>query len=203
MIDHVLYINLESREDRKTSIEKTLSCFSNVERIDAISNKYGCLGATRSHIKALEYAISKNWNHVLIVEDDMVWIKNDTIEIIETILDYDVIVFAGIDVDHNSVTHKLHKCNCAGAYLVSQKYYKTLLQNFREGCSLLENELNKHLRFGLKQEKRRDVLYRIDIWWHSLQQRDNWYILPLMYSPPGYSDTLYKIVDHSNLFLKE
>jgi GR25 family glycosyltransferase involved in LPS biosynthesis len=203
MINNVLYINLESRKDRKKSIEKTLSCFSNVERIDAVPNKYGCLGATRSHIKALEYAISKNWTNVLIVEDDMEWIDYNKVSILKSIPDYDVIVLGGVLVQHDSETHKLQKCNCAGAYLVSQKYYQTLLQNFKEGCSLLENELNKPLRIGLNREKRRDVLYRIDIWWHSLQQKDNWYILPLMYSPPGYSDTLYKIVDHSNLFLKE
>ena len=203
MVEHVLYINLESRKDRRDSIISVLSCFPDAERINGVANNYGCLGASQSHIKALEYAISKNWDHVLIVEDDMVWNKFDHYpKLLELMEDYDVIVLGGIHVDHDPLTHKLNKCNSTGAYLVSRHYYQILLNNFKEGCRLLENELYKPRRFALKQESRHDVLYRIDVWWHSLQ-KDNWFILPMMYSPPGYSNVLNKIVDNSNLFLKE
>jgi hypothetical protein len=199
MIEHVLYINLGHRIDRRKSIKSVLSCFKDVHRIEGVVSTYGCLGATHSHIKALEYAIAKNWDHVLIVEDDMVW--NKYIPDLAGIKDYDVIVLGGVLVDHDPVSHKLHKCNSVGAYLVSRHYYQTLLNNFKQGRDLLEVELYKPMRFGRDRE-RQDELYRIDVWWHSLQ-KDNWYILPMMYSPPGFSDVRNKIIDHSNLFLKE
>ena len=202
MVEHVLYINLEERQDRKKSIESVLSCFPDAERINAIFNRCGCLGASRSHIKALEYAISKNWDHVLIVEDDMIWNKFDLYpKLLSLMEDYDVIVLGGVLVEHDPKTHKLFKCNSMGAYLVSRHYYQILLNNFKEGCFLLENELDRKMTVGLNREKRRDGLYRIDVWWHSLQ-KDNWYILPMMRSLPGFSNVSNKIVDHSNLYLK-
>jgi hypothetical protein len=68
----------------------------------------------------------------------------------------------------------------------------------------MEDELFKRtLAFGLKKHVSVDTLYRIDVWWHSLQRNDNWFIVPMMISEPGFSDVLNREIDYSNLFLKE
>jgi glycosyl transferase family 25 len=97
MIKKVLYINLDSRTDRKERIEKVLRNFS-YERITAIQHKIGSIGCSMSHIYAIEYAIKQKWDNVLIMEDDMEW--NDFfvnyLKLIELMKKpYDVIVLGG------------------------------------------------------------------------------------------------------------
>jgi glycosyl transferase family 25 len=206
MVEHVVYINLAHRTDRRESIESVLSCFPKVERINAIRENPGFVGVTKSHIIALQHAITKGWDHVLIVEDDMVWINYEKyypILLEQMKKPYDVIVLGGMLVDHDASTRKLFQCNGTGGYLVHRNYYKTLLDNFIEGLNLLTHSLLLNAKkFGLAFPIR-NTLYRIDIWWHSLQKRDNWYILPMMYSPDGFSDVSQTEVKYSNLFLKE
>jgi hypothetical protein len=186
MVEHILYINLDYRTDRRDSIESVLSEFS-YERIPAIRHELGEIGAYMSHIKSLEYAISKEWNHVLIMEDDMLWNEFDiNYTKLKKLMciKYDVIVLGGILVSHDTRTYKLHSCNSAGAYLVSKHYYRTLLANFKEGLDKLLKQKSGKLRIW---ENRNDV-YHIDTYWHKLQQFDNWFIVPLCYSDEGYSD---------------
>ena len=140
-----------------------------------------------SHIKALEYAISKNWNHVLIMEDDMLWNNyQENYKKLRTLMNnnYDVIVLGGILVSHDSTTNKLYQCNSTGAYLVSKHYYQTLLHNFKEG---LNNLLRKNAGTLMLWENR-NAIYHVDTHWHKLQRTDNWFILPMCYSEEGYSD---------------
>jgi hypothetical protein len=201
MVEHILYINLDHRTDRKQRMEIVLENFS-YERIQAIHTKKGFIGSSKSHIRALEYAISKNWNHVLIMEDDMEW--NDFDKNYPKLLElmknpYDVIVLGGILVSHNSETSKLYQCNSTGAYLVSKHYYQTLLNNFKDGMNKMIYEINTSA-WGIKEKSVHK--YLIDTYWHQLQSRDNWFIVPLCYSDEGYSDVLYQTVNWQPYFLK-
>ena len=75
-IEHVVYINLEHRKDRRENIEKELSIFSSekVQRFDAIHEpKRGHLGCSKSHIEVLKLAIKFGWKNYLVVEDDAVF----------------------------------------------------------------------------------------------------------------------------------
>ena len=74
LIEKIVYINLDHRIDRNNSIRETLKDYLHKTiRFSAIREKYGPLGATKSHIAVLEMAISQGWKNVLIMEDDMVW----------------------------------------------------------------------------------------------------------------------------------
>lgn len=201
MVEHILYINLDNRTDRKKRMEKVLENLP-YERLTATFAQKGFVGATKSHIRALEYAISKKWDHVLIMEDDMEW--NDFDKNYPKLLElmkspYDVIVLGGILVSHNPETSKLYQCNSMGAYLVSKHYYQTLLNNFREGFHNMIYEINKW-SWGIKEKSVHK--YLIDTYWHSLQAKDNWFILPLCYSGEGYSDILKQTVNWQPYFLK-
>jgi glycosyl transferase family 25 len=192
MIDKVLYINLDHRTDRRESIESVLSGFK-YERIPAIKHKFGTIGASMSHIKALEYAISNGWNNVLIMEDDMLW-KNfkENYEKLRILMskNYDVIVLGGVMISHDPQTYKLNRCNSAGAYIVNKNYYTKLLQNFQRGLMLLTS---KYTSANVNS-------YHIDTYWHKLQATDNWYILPMCYSEEDFSDVAGRVVNWKPLF---
>lgn len=183
-IEKIVYINLEHRTDRKQQIERQLSVFPSekVIRFSAIYEKgRGHLGCSKSHIAVLEMAIQNKWKNVLIIEDDMVWNEFEKgILILKQLISKkpDVIMLGGYDVSMATGTYRLRKANTTVAYLVFDKYYQTLLTNFKEGALLLETNYAQL------------TPYAIDQYWHRLQQIDNWYIIypGLCYQRESYSD---------------
>lgn len=182
-IEKIVYINLENRTERKENIEQQLlKCFpeEKIQRFNAFRDERGSVGCTKSHIAVLEMAIQQKWKNILIMEDDMIWF--DTFESRLPILkkklqeDYDVIVLAGGTPVYNTETLKLVKCHCTGAYIVHSNYYTILLQNFKEGLVQLEKY------YGTTE------LHNIDMYWQRLQEKDNWFLIQLLYNPPGFSD---------------
>jgi glycosyl transferase family 25 len=193
-IDKVVYINLEERKDRKDSVVNELKYFpeNKVIRFNAIKNSPGYLGCSQSHIAVLEMAIINNWNNVLIVEDDMVWKNFDKgYETLTKLVKnpYDVIVLGAPNPDYERSTLKLKDGQTTTAYLVNRHYFKTLLENFKEG---LDN-LNKTHKYDL---------YAIDQYWKKLQREHNWYVIEpaLSIQKESYSDIAKVVVNYEKYF---
>ena len=75
-IKNILYINLTKREDRKIHVEHQLSLIGlSGERFNAIKLKNGRVGCSMSHLKCVELAKERNWDHVFICEDDITFTK--------------------------------------------------------------------------------------------------------------------------------
>ena len=73
-IKHAFYINLHSRPDRKQHVENQLKSIGiNAERFNAIKMSNGAIGCSMSHLKIIENAKANNWEHVLIVEDNILF----------------------------------------------------------------------------------------------------------------------------------
>ena len=73
----ILYINLDNRPDRNKHIIKILSdnkLFG--ERVSAIKDTNGYIGCVSSHIKCLDIAIRKDYDAVIILEDDFIFTKD-------------------------------------------------------------------------------------------------------------------------------
>jgi glycosyl transferase family 25 len=100
-IKHVFYINLDTRTDRKEYIENHLKSIGlNAQRFNAIKLKNGAIGCSMSHLKLLETAKANNWDHILIVEDDIQFTKPDFfVSQFNTFLEqnksFDVVLLAG------------------------------------------------------------------------------------------------------------
>lgn len=177
-IKHAYYINLESRPDRKTHVETQLAQLGIVaQRFNAISLANGALGCSFSHLKLLEMAKANQWEHLLIVEDDILF-TNPTLfaqqcnRFLSKHSNFDVCIWAGNNfppyapVDDTCV--KVTRCQTTTGYLVQQHYYDTLIQNYRTSIQCLMREPQNH------------VLYAIDKYWFHLQAVDTWYlIIPL------------------------
>jgi glycosyl transferase family 25 len=196
-IEKIIYINLEERTDRKDLLLKELSNIQNIDdkliRFNAIKDtNNGAIGCTKSHIKCLEMAIQYNWKNVLILEDDAMWNNYENgINILTNLMNksYDVILLGGTYFSLNEETFKLNKAHTTTAYVVSNHYYETLLNNFIEGLQNLEQTNISNM-------------YCIDVYWHKLQAKDNWYIVnpALMIQRESYSDIEKQNVNYNVLF---
>lgn len=193
-IDHVVYINLDHRTDRRVQIEAELTQKFPVEKIQrfpAIRHDHGGIGCTKSHIAVLEMAIEKGWKNYLVVEDDAVFSNfGNGYPLLEKLVEnqYDVITLGTVYAKHTS-DYKLLSGQTTTAYIVQNHYYKKLLENFREG-------LNGFLLTG------NYPMYSIDQYWKRIQPRDNWYcVIPsLMIQRPGYSDIERNVIDNGKYF---
>ena len=67
----VFVINLDKRPDRWSDIQVEFKDW-NIERVSATEFNPGWKGCTLSHIKCLELANQRNYDWILIVEDDCV-----------------------------------------------------------------------------------------------------------------------------------
>jgi GR25 family glycosyltransferase involved in LPS biosynthesis len=174
-IQHAFYINLESRPDRKKHIEQQLNLLGiNADRFNAIKLPNGALGCSMSHLKCLEIAKQNNWPHLLIIEDDILFLNHKLFKKqLNTFLtshkEWDVILIGGNNVppytkiDETCV--KVSTCQTTTGYLVNAHYFDTLIQNFRTGIKKLIQFPDLH------------KIYAIDKFWFSLQQRDNWFLI--------------------------
>ena len=174
-IKHSFYINLESRPDRKIHVENQLNIIGiESNRFNAIKLPNGALGCSMSHLKCIETAKENNWEHILIVEDDIKFLNpevfmNQLNNFLNLHTDWDVVLIAGNNLPPHDVIDdtcvKVTRCQTTTGYIVKSHYYNTLIDNIRNGITNLIKEPTQHF------------LYAIDKYWFKLQQRDKWYLI--------------------------
>lgn len=191
-IKNVLYINLERRTDRKVHFEEEIKKLNlNAIRFNAIRDDDGEKGCLLSHIKCLEMAIENKYDHVLIFEDDVVFINPKLLitqfnKFVETHDKWDVVLFGGNNTDKykeiDECSIKVKAVASTVAYLINGHYIKKILENYKE--TLIKKK-------------------PVDVGWWSLQFHDNWYMLiPLSVEQMNdYSDILKRKINYSNLML--
>jgi hypothetical protein len=202
--DHVIYINLEHRVDRKTHVESQLASIGIISptRFNAIKLQNGALGCSMSHLKCLQMAKDNNWPQVLICEDDIQFL-NPTLFLtqIKSFLrlnkpnTWDVLLLAGnnmLPYEKNGMNSiKVHHCLTTTGYIVQEHYYDSLIQNYKESIQKLMREPDNK------------KLYAIDKYWIRLQESDNWFlIVPLsVVQMEDYSDIENKKTDFRKYML--
>jgi len=201
-IKHTLYINLLHRPDRKSHVEQQLASIG-IDcpiRFNAIKIKDGRIGCSMSHLKCIQLAKLNNWEHVLIVEDDITFLdpvlfSKQLTGFFQDDISYNVLLLGGNVVPPykqiNSHCVQVFSCQTTTGYIVQQHYYDTLIENIHQGISQLIKEPTNHL------------LYAIDKYWFSLQRRDLWFIIvPLtVIQKENYSDIEERETNYSKLML--
>jgi GR25 family glycosyltransferase involved in LPS biosynthesis len=219
---HAIYINLDERLDRKDQIEKewkNIGSMYPVCPLERMSGKkeedgFGELGCFKSHIVCIEKAIREKWNHILILEDDVQFLRPHVLnQSLETLFEkiginekigknkkkWDVLMLAGNNLwpydelrDDGGQVYALRvsRCLTTTAYCVAGHYLETLLQHMREGIQKL-------------QETRRSDLYAIDVLYTELQKQDDWFLLTpcTVIQRAGYSDIQKKHTDFRSYML--
>lgn len=200
-IKNAFYINLESRTDRKSHVENQLQSIGvNGKRFNAIKMPNGALGCSLSHLKLLETAKSNKLDHILIVEDDILFTDpkvfiNQFNKFLSKHQDFDVVIISGnncppfLNIDDTCV--QVTRCQTTTGYLVKQHYYDKLIDNFRQGIDKLIREPHNH------------SLYAIDKYWFKLQAIDKWFlIIPLTVTQrEDYSDIEKRPTNYSRVML--
>ncbi len=200
-IENVLYINLEERTDRKQHVEKQLNSIGlKGERFNAIRLANGAIGCSLSHLKCLEIAKERAWDHVLIVEDDIQFLNpNLFVKQFNSFLssgrEYDVVLLGGNNmppyqtIDDTCV--KVSSCQTTTGYMVRGHYIDTLIQNVKAGINLL------------MRNPERPNLYAIDQYWKELQRKHDWFlIVPLTVTQmAGYSDIERRQINYTNMMI--
>jgi glycosyl transferase family 25 len=202
LLKNTLFINLEHRKDRLEHVTKQFEKLGiKGERFNAIKTTSGAIGCTMSHIKCLELAIERNYDYVLICEDDITFLDinifTDSITKLynDKEINWDVLLISGNNAPPYEKTRdycvRISNCRCGTGYIVKNHYLKKLVQNMREGLAhLIRDPTNK-------------PKYALDMYWNSLQRADQWYLLtPLtVVQAPCYSDIELRNVNYKDLML--
>lgn len=202
LLQYIFYINLDERTDRLKHVQSEMAKLGvSGERVRAIKMPDGAIGCTMSHIKCLELAKERGWPHVFICEDDIFFLKPDLLKSNllkfseNKSIDWDVVIVGG----NNCPPYKCISDYCikvsnnqtTTGYIVKSHYYDTLIHNFRQSA--------RHL---LKEPSKRK-LYALDIYWKSLQQNGNWYMItpPTVVQMDDFSNIEGRYVSYSGLML--
>jgi GR25 family glycosyltransferase involved in LPS biosynthesis len=206
--DAVVYINLNHRKDRENILLKDLDELGVLEtklhRIEAIHDySNGYRGCAKSHIKALELAKEKKWDNILVLEDDVIFVKTPE-EIEETIVsflqsfnkEWDVFFLGASVLEYEETSYAgikhILSAQCAHAYAVNNSYLDRLLGSYHEAVALMESDEFVH---GFSH-------HAADQHWKKLQRVDRWYMGKLLAQQRrSYSDILHQIKEryHSEI----
>ena len=196
-IQHVVYINLDSRTDRRAQMDEQLKIFpaDKVHRVSGVEDKdYPYLGCAKGHLSAIKLSIDNGWDNVLILEDDAMWSNIDTAyPVFEKLVKnpYDVIMLGGTTAEFNKDTFKVYKSKSAASYLINKKYYDTILRKAEDSI--------KAFKPGVTTTE--EITPNVAVF-YPLQEADSWFLVSpaLMTQREGYSSILKKYTDYKGLF---
>uniref|UniRef100_A0A6C0IFI0 Glycosyl transferase family 25 domain-containing protein n=1 Tax=viral metagenome TaxID=1070528 RepID=A0A6C0IFI0_9ZZZZ len=200
-IKNAYYINLEKRKDRKAHLENELDKIGiKAERFNAIElpNGNGALGCSMSHLKCIEKAKQNNWDHILVMEDDITFLDSELFtkqlnKFLKINKVWDVILLAGNVykpyIQYGDYCVKVFRSQTATGYIVKNTYYDKLIQNYKEGINNLIKEPTKANQ------------HAIDKHWFRLQEQDSWFLItPLtVIQNENFSDIEKREVNYKSL----
>ena len=191
-VNKIVYINMDARTDRKSILLREFERLGfpddKIMRFPA-SSYHGCAntGCLLSHANALEMAYNMNFQNVLILEDDFVFIEdtqkihNDIKSFFELKIDWDVVMFttcaAVVSENTNSLISRISSSGNGAGYLVNRPMMLELSTLFKANVENL---------FSTKQH----WIYQNDILWKTIMPTSQWYMFNhyLGYQKEGYSD---------------
>ena len=200
-ISAIYYINLDYRIDRKQEflLNFNLEDISHrILRVNATKSNIGAVGCLKSHITALQLALSDNLGeNLLICEDDLsIGDMNYCNKMLDLFfrsnLQWDVLMLGqstwasedtGITTSNQEKIIKVKMSQTTSGYLVKRSYIPLLLQTWEIGW-------NNFTATGIWNDK-----YSTDQLWKPLQLQDNWYsFVPTVASQRlSYSDIEHKV----------
>jgi glycosyl transferase family 25 len=203
-IDHIFYINLDYREDRREEIEEEIEKYGLIEKTERFPGirvvEQGILGCTKSHLAVLKLAKERGYRNVLILEDDFEFVlskeefENSLQIFFDSGIEYDVCMFSYLLQKENDVDEIVEECSIlnrvieaqtASGYLVNEKYYDTIIALYEWAWPLLE-------------ETKAHWLYANDQCWKGLQQQDRWFYFKnrIGKQRASYSDNSMSFMDY-------
>jgi hypothetical protein len=202
-ITNVVYVNLDSRTDRKSQVEEELKIFNpeQIHRVPGIvpevldlANKNVALA--RAHVNAVKLARDNKWENTLFLEDDSVWANlEESFPIFEKLINqpYDAIMLGAHHADYDKETFRVKKAQNGASYLLHISHYDVFIEK-------MESMINSFIPGVTKHE---DVQGDRAVF-GPLQQEYKWYLVspPMMIQKAGYSDREGKYINFSTVNVK-
>lgn len=172
-INHIFYINLDHRKDRKEEILTELNSMNlgiEIERFEAIYGKD--LGVTLSHLNVIKIAKERCYKNILIFEDDFQFIVNEVVlkynikRFFKKSIDFKVAMLSYNCLDkkdYDDVISITNNSDTASGYIINHKYYDDLIKCLEYGSEMLA-KTNQHWN------------YINDQVWKKLQLDNKWFI---------------------------
>jgi GR25 family glycosyltransferase involved in LPS biosynthesis len=202
-IKYCLYINLETRPDRKIHIEQQLGDVGlKPIRFNAVKLKNGRIGCSMSHLKCIQIAKKNNWPYVMICEDDLMILNNETfVDHINKFFSmhggsdsmWNMLLLAGNNVPPyrkiDNTCIQVSHCQTTTGYIVKQSYYDILSYNIKTGVENLMKTPDQH------------IIYAIDKFWIKLQKQHTWFMLApvVAVQREDYSDIEERKTNYENI----
>jgi GR25 family glycosyltransferase involved in LPS biosynthesis len=206
-MENIYYINLDSRTDRRSSIEKQLSKYNiSYNRFEAIQHVNGLMGCAMSHIEALRKCNSE-LEYNIILEDDFLILDDGNFksflqdfDSIKNNPDWDIIVLtpSGKTISGNETLEKsgfkrIINNQTATGYIIKKHMIPLIIDCFREsleGFFKYPNDPNK---------------YALDQYWKIIQPKYNFYYYSKIFAGQlvGYSDIENRHINYNKRFLDQ
>jgi hypothetical protein len=202
-ISHVVYVNLDSRTDRRSQIEKELGVFNReqIHRIpgivpDILDIAHKNVALAKAHLNGVKLARDNKWKNTLFLEDDSVWANVDkAVPCLEKLVNkpYDVIMLGAHHVDYDKETLRIKRATSGASYLLHNSYYNTYIERLESMINSFISGVTKH------EDVQTDTIV-----FGPLQEEHRWFIVipPLMIQNPGYSDRVGEHIDFSHVEAK-
>lgn len=190
---NAFYINLDSRTDRREQFEEECRKMNlSVERFTAVARNPGGLGCSYSHYNVLKLAKERGYPYVIIFEDDFHFlVSREEFDLVMSSLpeDFDVVMLSynlNKSEPYNDRFGRVLDVQTASGYIVSSKFYDTLLSTWE--IALAEYEKQPHCHW----------LYIVDQSWKQLQPISRWYysLLRIGKQRPGWSNISNAYTDY-------
>ena len=197
-IDHIFYINLDHRVDRRREIESELSGFNlPYERYTAIETPgFGILGCSNSHLGVLKLAKERGYKNVLIFEDDFQFkiSKSEFEHQLDKLFSIPIqidICMLGYALNRGEVSQeypwitRVYDAQTMSGYLVNHSMYDKLIDLYEWAFPLLANT-KEHWKYACDQV------------WKRLQSDAQWYCFTerMGVQRPSYSDNSEHFEDY-------
>lgn len=175
-LDKIFYINLAKRTDRREQIEEELKQFNlydKAERIEAIHTpQQGILGCTMSHLMTIKLAKERNYEQILILEDDFYFtvtpeeFENMLAQFFQFKIPYNVCMISYNLKQSKPTEHeflqKVIEAQTASGYIIHNSLYDKMIDLYEEAIPLLQ-QTGEHWNYANDQI------------WKRLQPDANWF----------------------------
>lgn len=198
-INHIFYINIAHRTDRRSEIENELVMYDlSAERFEAIYTPgCGSIGCSYSHLAVLKLARERGYKNVLIMEDDFKFTvtREEFEEGLEKFfssgISYDICMLGynlknGVVSDNYPFLTRVYNAQTTSAYLVNESMYNRLIALYEWSSPLMEST-REHWNYACDQS------------WKQLQPITEWYCFTrrMGIQRPSYSDCGNSFAEHN------
>ena len=208
-VDKIYCINLKSRVDRKKNMIEHIKKYNiKINFVDAIKHRIGWIGCLRSHLKIIKEAQKKDYEKILIMEDDCRFNKKPIIDINKIPKDWKMLYLGYniqkiLETDYDNIENKRWvkmSCLAMHCYIIHKSSYKEIIELIKDEKEPIDVYIKKY-HYNLKCYGIQPMLADQEVSYSDIEKCIIKYKLPSVNDLIPI-DKLPYIIDNGNYILK-